>query len=280
MNVLLPVAITIAVPAAIAGQAREAGQGMTEREAAAVLLHDRDSPDVWRAIDLAVDLGPRAGGELRAAVIEAAWAEVRREAAARAGVGRTGETDIDRMFMLFEAAEAFRDPQAIPLMIEALKNGGGVYDALADLGAAAFPAVLAAVNDPGGDPYRVSGGLTVLRFMVEDGSLGPRQMEQVREAARDRLSGTQDYFPDYFFIDDAVRLALALGDPELRRTVERIAADRAYVETLVSRHWKDRTEATVDGHARAVDHVHARARLFLSGGGADIGPTRRRTPPR
>ena len=274
MNVLLPIAITIAVPAVAAGQAREAGQGMTEGQAAAVLLDDRDSPDVWRAIGLAVELGPRAGQEFRAAVIEAAWAEVRREAAARAGVVPAGETDGDLLFMLFEAAEALRDTRAIPLMIEALKYGGA-YDALADLGVAAFPAVLATANDPGLHPYRVSGGLTVLRFMVEDGSLGPRQVEQVRETARERLSGTQDPF----FIDDAVRLALALGDPELRRTVERIAADRAYAETLVSRHWEDGTEASVDHHAQAVDRVQARARLFLSGGGGDIGPPRRPSSP-
>lgn len=271
MRALLPVAFTIAVPAATAGQAREVGQAMTEREAAAVLLNHRDSPDVWRAVELAVGLGPRAGRELRTAVIEAAWAEVRREAAARAGVGPAGETDIDLLFMLFEAAEALRDPRAIPLMIEALENGGGVYDGLADLGAAAFPAVLAVVNDPGGQPYRVSGGLTVLRFMVEDGSIGPRQTERVRDATRERLSGTQDSF----VVNAAARLALALDDPELRRTVERLAADRAYAEALVL----DAFPVIVGSHAQDTDSVQEYARLFLSGGGADIGPNRRRTPP-
>ncbi|MYC89694.1 MAG: hypothetical protein F4X22_15915 [Gemmatimonadales bacterium] len=269
MNVLLLVAL--ALPAAAVGQEREAAQVMTEREAATVLLNDRDSPDVWHAIGLAVELGSRAGRELRTAVIEAGWAEVRREADARAGVGPVGETDPDLLFMLFEAAEALRDPRAIPLMIEALMYGMGA-NALADLGAAALPAVLAAVNDPGGHPYRVSGGLTALRFMVEDGSLNTRQLGQVRGAAQGRLSGTQGYF----FIDDAVRLALALGDPELHRTVERIAADRVYAERLVL----DEFPSLAGSHAENTNYVQARARLFLAGGGADIEPTRRRTPPR
>ncbi|WP_420439805.1 hypothetical protein [Candidatus Palauibacter sp.] len=265
MNGLL--ALALAVPAAAAGQEREDLLSMTESAAAAALMADRDSPDIWRAIGLAVDLGPRAGQELRAAVIDAAWAEVRREAAARAGVGPAGG-DPDRLFLLFEAAEAFRDPRAIPLMVEALKYGGGVMDALADLGAAAFPATLAAVSDPGGHPHRVSGGVTVLRFMVEDGVLNGRQLEQVRDAARERLSGTQDPF----ILRAAVRLALALGETELRRTVERIAADRVFAEALVL----DAFPLIPGSHAEDTDNVQEYARLFLSGGGAGIGPIRKR----
>ena len=264
MNGLL--ALVIAVPAAAEGQAGKAEQRMTESAAAAVLLDDRDSQDIRRALALAVELGPRAGQELRAAVIEAAWTEVRREAAARAGFGLAGD-DPDRMFLLFEAAEGFRDPRAIPLMIEALKYGGGVFDALADLGTAAFPAVLAAVNDLDGHPYRVSGGVTVLRFMVEDGSFNGRQLEQVRDAARERLSGTQDPF----ILRSAVRLALALGDPELRRTVERIATDRVFAEALVL----DAFPLVAGSHDEDTDSVQEYARLFLSGGGAAIGPVRR-----
>lgn len=269
MNILL--ALALVVPATAAGQAREAEQGMSESAAAAVLSDDRHSPEVWEALALATALGPRAGQELRAAVIEAAWAEVRGETAARAGVGPAGG-DPDRLFLLFEAAEAFQDPRAIPLMIEALKYGGGVFDGLADLGAVAFPAVLSAVNDPGGHPYRVSGGVTVLRFMVEDGSLNPRQLRQVRQVARERLSGSQHFL----VADAAVRLALALGDPELRRTVERIATDRAFAEVLVL----DAFPLVPGSHARHTDSVQKDARLFLSGGGVGVGPTRKRRSPR
>ncbi|WP_419167647.1 hypothetical protein [Candidatus Palauibacter sp.] len=274
MNGLLVIAIVIAVPAAAAGQARETGHKITEREAAAVLLDDGDSRDTWRAIGLAVELGPRAGQELRAAVIEAAWAEVRREAAARGGVGPAGG-DPDRMFMLFDAAAALRDPRTIPLMTEALKYGSGGSNALANLGAVAFPAVLAAVRDPGGHPYQVSGGVTALRFMIEDGWLNAPRLEQVREVTRERLSGSQDHF----IVNAAVRLALALGDPELRRTVERIATDRAFVAALIPAYWDDGTPRKSEHLVWRLDSVQKYARLFLSGGGADIGPLRRPAPP-
>lgn len=74
----------------------------------------------------------------------------------------------------------------------------------------------------------------------------------------------------------AVRLALALGDPGLRAAVERIADDRATAEALLSpllpsgEPWGD------ENHAGNVDRMQERARLFLDGGGSDIGPTRRR----
>lgn len=176
------------------------------------------------------------------------------------------------LFRHFEAVEAFRDPRAIPLMIEALKYGGGVMDALADLGAAAFPATLAAVSDPGGHWSRIGCGLTALRFMVEDRSLTAAQVEQVRETVRERLVATQHSF----VVNAAVRLALALDDPELRRTVERIATDRAFAEALVL----DAFPLVAGSHDEDTNRVQEQARLFLSGRGADIGPFRKRHSPR
>ncbi|WP_420441988.1 hypothetical protein [Candidatus Palauibacter sp.] len=255
MNGLL--ALALAVPAAAAGQERESLPAMTESAAAAALMADRDSPDIWRAIGLAVDLGPRAGQELRAAVIDAAWTE------ARGG----GSGDPDRMFLLFEAAEGFRDPRAIPLMIEALKYGGGVKDALADLGAAAFPATLAAVSDPSGHWSRIGAGLDALRFMTEDGALGPRQLGQVREAVRERLSGPSQGAVgsgSSFVVNAALQLAVALGDPELRRIVERIATDRAFVGELIPDSGTDEWQ---------LDEVQETARSLLSG--ASLPPHRR-----
>lgn len=278
MNGVIAVVVAIAVPATATGQAREERPSMGEREAVTALAADRDTPEnwrgVWRAPTLATRLGPSASAELRAAVIESAWAEVQAERTRRTGgtVPSSAGSDPDVLFIHFEAVEAFRDPRAVPLMIEALKYGGGVYDALADLGAAAFPATLAAVSDPGGHPYRVAGGLTVLRFMVEDGSLNARRLEQVREAARERLSGIQDAF----LIDDAVRLALVLRDPELRRIVETLATDRTAAQALML----DAFPLIAGSHDENTDRVQERARLFLSGGGADIGPVRRRHSPR
>ena len=274
MSALLAVALVIAVPATAAGQAREERPQMSERAAVAALMADRDMPEDWRsvgrALTLARELGPAASPALRAAVLESAWAEVRAERMRRTGEAAPGG-DPDMLLLHFETAESFRDPRAIPLMVEGLKYGGGM-DALADLGAAALPAVLAAVSDPGGHSYRVANGLTALRFMVEDGSLNGRQVERVRDIARERLSGPQDPF----IVADAVRLALALGDPELRRTIERIAHDRAFAEALVL----DAFPHIAGSHGEDTDSVQEEARLFLSRGGADIGPIRRRGSPR
>ena len=116
----------------------EAGPlGITEREAVAWLAEG--TPGRFRALELAEALGPRASSELRAAVIDAAWAELR------------GETDSppesEELYGYLEAVCRIRDTQAIPLLVEALVHGAGAANALADLGAEAFPAVLAAVSD-------------------------------------------------------------------------------------------------------------------------------------
>ena len=267
-------ALAVAFPGGVSGQAREERPQMSERAAVAALMADRDTPEdwreLWRALALARELGPAASPALRAGVIESGWAEVRAERMRRTGEAAPGG-DPDVLLLHFETAESFRDPRAIPLIIEGLKYGGGM-DALADLGAAALPAVLAAVSGPGGHPHRVGNGVTVLRFMVEDGSLNARQVEQVRAVARERLTGPQDSF----IVAAAVRLALALEDPELRRTVERIATDRTFAEALVL----DAFPLIAGSHGEDTNRVQEEARLFLSGGGADVGPIRKRRSPR
>ena len=261
-------AVALAFPAGVSGQAREERPQMSERAAAAALMDNRLTPERDRALRLATELGPRASAELKAAVIEAAWAELR------------GETDrpegSEAIFDYLHAVQRLLDPRAIPFMIEALGTGTGTPNALADLGAAVFPAVLAAVRDPEGFPLDIRGGMMALRFMVEDGSLSGRQLEQVREVARERLSGTQDFV----IVQTAVRLALALGDPELRRIVERIAHDREVAEALISPYRFDGTLFGSDHRNWEIQTAQEKARLFLSGGGADVGPFRRRYSPR
>ena len=94
-------------------------------------------------------------------------------------------------------------------------------------------------------------------------------MAEVREAARERLSGSQNPL----VVKAAIRLALALGDTDLQEMVERIATDRAVAEALVSPYLDD--GSLDDYHEVWIDDVQEYARLFLSGGGADIGPIRR-----
>lgn len=268
LNGFLVVALVIAVPATTAGQAREQRVSMSERAAAAALMDNRLTPERDRALRLATELGPRASAELKAAVIDAAWAEWRGETDRPEG----SEAVLDYM----DAVAGLRDPRAIPFLVEVLNHGAFAANALADLGAAAFPAVLAAASDPGGYSYRVANGLTAVRFMVEDGSLNGRQLEQVREVARSRLSGTGHRS----VVTAAVGLAVVLGDPELRRIVERIATDRAAAGALVSPYRPGGTLSRREHHEWAIDSVQEAARLFLSGDGADIGPIRRPYSPR
>jgi hypothetical protein len=256
------VLVLLAVPSAALAQARKNSE-LTERAAARVLLDNRVTPERDRALALALELGSRAGPELRDAVIAAAWAEVR---------GETGRAEEDEsIFAYYEAVAGLRDPRAIPFLAHVLAAGG--ENALADLGPAAFPAVLEVVANPSEtNRSRVWNGLTVLRFMLEDGSLGSRQVALVREVARDRMSGTQDNG----VVMGAMRLGIALGDPELRRIVETLAADRAAAEALVSPYLSD--GKTLRDHQSDVDGVQERARLLLAGRAGDIGPFRRPYP--
>ena len=105
--------------------------------------------------------------------------------------------------------------------------------------------------------------------MLEDGSLGPGRVGRVREAVRERLSGSQVQS----VVRAAMRLALAPEDPELRGIVVRIASDPAEAEALVSPYLASGMRSKDPG--RWVESVRKDARLFLSGGGADIGPSRR-----
>ncbi len=257
---VLCAAAPLAFATGVSGQAREEQPPMSERAAAAALMDNRLTPERDRALQLATELGAHAGANLKAAVIEAAWAELR---------GETNRPEgSEAIFDYAWAVARLRDVRAIPFMIVALGIGPMAPNALADLGSAAYPAVMAVVKDPEAYAVDVSGGLLTLRFMVEDGSLNRSRLDQVREVARERLSGTQDYM----VAQDAVRLAVVLGDPELRRTVERIAADRTAAETLVSPYLSDGTRTRF--YEEDLNSIQDDARRLLAGP-VDFGPFRR-----
>lgn len=256
--------VLLAAPSAAWAQARENSE-LTERAASRALLDNRVTPERDRALALALELGPRAGPELRAAVIAAAWAEVR---------GETDRAEVDEeIFAYYDAVAGLRDPQAIPFLVHVLPSGSGASNALADLGAAAFPAVLETVSNPDEISYRVQEGLTALRFMIEDRSLGPREMALVREVVRDRLSEAQFVG----VVRSALRLAVELGDPELRRTVEKLATDRTAAKALVSHYLFDGNTLSLS-HERDVDGIQEWAQVLLAGRAGDIGPVRQPYP--
>lgn len=257
---------SLALLLALAAPAAAQEVGPTEAEAA-ILLAEGDWRERIEGLDVALRLGPEASPELRLAVIDAAWAEF--------GSETDTPPESEAILGYLHAVQGLRDPRAIPLLIEAsgTVGGSGIPNHLADFGAAlAFPPVLAAVSDPDEHPDRVGHGLMALRFMLEDGALTAEQAERTRAAVRERLSGSQQSI----VVHAAVRLALALGDPGLRVTVERIADDRATAEALVSRLLPSGNPTSDEGHAQTVNVVQKYARVFLDGGGADIGPWRHR----
>ncbi len=171
-----------------------------------------------------------------------------------------------------DAVAKLGDPRGIPFLVATLEYGSISANALADFGAVAFPAVLEAVSDPDAYPYRVSRGLDALRFMLEDGTLTAGQANQVRAVVRDRLSGAQHH--KVVFV--ALKLALALKDPELRGIVERFADDRGFAETLISPYLASGAARGSRDQAQWVNIRQEYARTLLDGGGANIGLRRRR----
>ncbi|WP_419933959.1 hypothetical protein [Candidatus Palauibacter sp.] len=247
----------LAFPSAAPAQEREqALPPMTQRVAARTLMYNALTPERGPAIRLAIELGPRASEELKAAVIHAAWAEVRGE------IDRPEESEA--LFDYMWAAARLRDERAIPFLVRIMAHGPAAANALADLGNAAFPQMLEVVMNPDADGYGVDAGFRAIRFMYGDGSLTERQVSLAREAARERLSGTQAYPA----IRGALELAIVLlragdGDAELGRTVERLATDRATAEALLLPE-----ERTLVGHPRPdrpIEWVQEDARRWLTG---------------
>lgn len=218
---------------------------MTETAAVRALMDNRFTPEKDQAIRLARELGPRAGSELKGAVIEAAWAEWRGDSRPE---GRNLAAVIDYAY----AVGGLQDPRAIPFLIEILPNGLFASRALADFGSLVFAPVLTAAAAPDGDPSRVAGCLTALRFMLEDATLSPRQVTEVRNVARNGLTGQRNYR----IVVEAMQLGRTLNDLELRTRIETLATDRAAVEALVLPYLD---------HAYELDYVQRRARDLLSG---------------
>jgi len=237
-----------------------------ERQAAAALANGQLTPERDQALELARSLGPRASSELKLAVIEAAWAELRDE---------TGRPEgSEAVFDYMDTVSRLEDPRAIPFLIEVLSNGSGASNALADFGPAlVFAPVLAVVSNPNGDAYQVGEGLTTLRFMLEDGVLTARQTDQVRAIVKGRLSESQHAS----IVRVTVRLALALKDPELRAVVERFVEDREFAESLVSQRLASGNPMSDENHARRVKTIQKRTQAILDGTGASIGPFRRKS---
>lgn len=200
--------------------------GQVNQQTIARQLGSRDRAERSRALEQARLLGRQnTGGEVRAALLTllkrnneiAADARLRKES-----VERTE----DPIFIaqVAHVVSQLGDPRTIPELAGALGTGSTlVRDALAEFGERAAPDILRIVTSPESHYSAVDEGLIALRFLVEGRPRRPLSagtLEQIRNAAKQRLSGRQ-YFTTVWY---AMDLAMALGDPELRSIVEALAA--------------------------------------------------------
>lgn len=208
------------------------GQAQGDQHALAQQVRGGNREDQSRAVWSALTLGPQATGpELRAALIALLERNngILDEAADRK-VAVATLVDPEFVAHVAHVVSQLEDPQAIPALAGALGSGSTlVPDALADFGERAAGAVLRVVTDPATRRREaVADGLLSLRFMVEGGAARPLSagtLDEIRRAAKQRLTGKQ-YAPTLW---KAIDLAVVLGDPELRRIVESIAADTSEI---------------------------------------------------
>jgi len=225
LALLLANALLVTVLCATIGEAQQ------DQPALARQLLQGSRAERSRALDTARALGARnTGPELRAALITLLDRNNRTvaDAVTRKEPVATFE-DPEFIAHVAHVVSQLEDAQAIPALAGALGTGSTlVRDALADFGERAAPAVLAVVTSPERHYSAVDEGLITLRFMVE--GTGPRPLsagtlDQIRSAARQRLTGKQ-YFTTLW---RAIDLAVALNDPGLRQIVQALASDATEV---------------------------------------------------
>ena len=162
-----------------------------------------------------------------------------------------GERITQYRFDLAHAASQSKNPIVIPALVGVLGAGPPIARALAKFGEQAVePIAEIARND---HPVRetVQYAIEALQNMVDSGAmLSANARGMIRDVARQRLEGKQ-YFS---WVAAASKLAVATGDPVLRRRVEQLVADPAELSRM-----------GIDGEA-AVRHVTKAASEALKRG--------------
>lgn len=209
-----------------------AAHGQVDQSVIAANILDGNVQERRTALQVVQELGPdKAGPSVRRALILALEREgalrARRHTIAERG-GQLPELE-DPLFIaaLTRIVVELQEPDAIPALAAAMGTGSTAsMQALARFGEKAAPALLGIVTSEESRTSQVDWALIALRMMVENKDVNPLSdatLEQIRSAARDRLTGTQSGIGSV--LRWTIDLAVVLGDPELRRIVERIASD-------------------------------------------------------
>ena len=184
--------------------------------------------------------GPGATVELRTALVSALERAAAREAK-RLRRGRFAtEAEGEVRLELVDAVGRLGEPSTIPLLADVLADFSRDY--LADFGELALDDVLRVVQDPDSPDEAIREGLTALRFMVEDGSLGAASLDRVRSATRGYLERPRTFA----VLGRAAQLGFVLGDSEFVALVQSFAEDP---EAIVARGITT---------ARSIEHVQNR----------------------
>lgn len=248
---LIGLALSVGPSHAIMGQT---AMRLTEAEAVSKLASG-EATQRDTAMRFVSELGADAGRELRMSMIQAARAELDRPASEQ-----RGEIALEYLFTVVK----LRDARAVPLLVESLVYGPFVAEALAGFGDLALPLILDLVSNPERTVFDgVDMGLVTLRYMVEDGTVGPDQLAGVTVAVRERLTTPQEW---PVVISMAMGTAVALGEPALLRIVERVAKDSVTARGTLS------SSAEPDDLRR----IQTEAQRLLDGGTAYP----RRSPPK
>ncbi|MGH7612990.1 MAG: hypothetical protein ACREMW_02970 [Gemmatimonadales bacterium] len=205
-------------------------QAQVDQSALARQILGGNSRERSRALEAAGALGPQIGLELRAALIKS-LERANEVQAQRYHADLRGEPleplleDPEFTARVSRVVAELRDPWAIPALVGALGTGSPVTRALVAFGEEAVPALLGAVRSPESTHYVVEEALVAFRFLVEGAGPHPLSagtLNEIRRATKQRLTGKQ-YFTTLW---DAIDLAIALKDPDLRRIVKSLASDR------------------------------------------------------
>ena len=161
--------------------------------------------------------------------------------------------------MCLGSALDLKSRQAIPELVKALGLGFSVVARqLAEFGQDAAPAVLGVVTSAASAPEAVASGLFTLRLMIEGAGARPLPAgtrEDIARAAEQWLTARPQ---SILTLAAAIDLAAALGDPDLRRVLERLASDRDAV-------------ASLGIGAGSIDQIQRRASDGLAGAAAPSG---------
>lgn len=228
---LVSLSCAFVLPHAAHAQANEDAWAPRQQAAIAGDLVGDDMERVGRAVSVAERLGPeRMSGEVRSALIsllERLNGEM--DEARRQGIPTNEAVNVEWFMSVARVVASLEDPRAISGLAKVANHGytKPVAVALASFGERALPAVRDVIETPGAKDPTIGDSLAVLSMMVErvgEEGLSASARREIARIARNRLNARQAGIAS---TSQAIKLAVALDEPDLLQTVREFARDPA-----------------------------------------------------